>query len=553
MFMLGRDYRTGETALNGRLNDFRIYDHCLSPKEVKEISKGLVLHYKLDASSLKGSGNLINGLSGGGQCTISGNTVSVSGNNSDTYFYIKTTQSLTSGKTYKISCIGSFADGKYYYFPIGGQSNTGPGQLVVKNGYCSMVFVANNAIANAGTTIILDDTTRSPGAGTISNIMLEEVVGISDCSGYGRNGTISGQSVSINNISPRYNYNLLATNTSNWSVITNSGFSLPDGPTTMCFWSKPTVSATENTSRVQIDFGYFQYFTYVNYPYLIHNTDYKYKYVNYWSDGNWHFVTGVYDGTNLSIYIDGANVSPSTTTTTRSYQSDLIIRLMGNNFSDFRIYATALSADDIKDLYQTSAAIHNTGNIEAFEFVETNTASRELNPWPIIRRSGSGDYTTLEDGSIQFSTVVWWASDYIPISPTGKTYYYDIEFSNESGNLFYIGFEKYDSNKASGSNEECQYLVGSTQQHTRNRITGTINLSTANGNTAAYTRLRILNNWSNTSGKGTIHHISLKEVTTKTTSDIKKNGVFEGDAFIESKDASISHTGNVVCNQIIEI
>ena len=36
------------TYLNGFLNDVRIYDHCLSDKEVEEISKGLVLHYKLD-------------------------------------------------------------------------------------------------------------------------------------------------------------------------------------------------------------------------------------------------------------------------------------------------------------------------------------------------------------------------------------------------------------------------------------------------------------------------------------------------------------------------
>lgn len=36
------------SATGRYLNDFRVYNHCLSPKEVKEISKGLVLHYKMD-------------------------------------------------------------------------------------------------------------------------------------------------------------------------------------------------------------------------------------------------------------------------------------------------------------------------------------------------------------------------------------------------------------------------------------------------------------------------------------------------------------------------
>lgn len=35
-----------------KLNDFRLYDHCLSALEVKEISQALILHYKLDNSSI---------------------------------------------------------------------------------------------------------------------------------------------------------------------------------------------------------------------------------------------------------------------------------------------------------------------------------------------------------------------------------------------------------------------------------------------------------------------------------------------------------------------
>lgn len=55
---IGNGTYTSVFNFYGLMNDVRIYDHALSAKEVEEISKGLVLHYKLEGSC-GGSDNLI--------------------------------------------------------------------------------------------------------------------------------------------------------------------------------------------------------------------------------------------------------------------------------------------------------------------------------------------------------------------------------------------------------------------------------------------------------------------------------------------------------------
>jgi len=68
-FSVGRSYGTTTTYTGGLINDVRAYDHALSPKEVEEISKGLVLHYKLDDGYIESTTNLLSYPTPGSACS----------------------------------------------------------------------------------------------------------------------------------------------------------------------------------------------------------------------------------------------------------------------------------------------------------------------------------------------------------------------------------------------------------------------------------------------------------------------------------------------------
>jgi hypothetical protein len=99
-------------------------------------------------------------------------------------------------------------------------------------------------------------------------------------------------------------------------------------------------------------------------------------------------LTGTMDSSNVKFYIDGEEKGSIATGSTNGigYANNYIFiggEAAGNstsptnsNFvgkiSDVRIYATALSDDDIKELYETSVSIDNKSNIYSRQFEEND-------------------------------------------------------------------------------------------------------------------------------------------------------------------------------------
>ena len=153
---------------------------------------------------------------------------------------------------------------------------------------------------------------------------------------------------------------------------------------------------------------------------------------------------------------------------------------------------------------------------------------------------------------------------YVPVDPA-KSYYYDMIYSVDAGNQFYIGYERYDEDKAATSNNSCSYQVATkpTSDVRYVHISGAFNAiksTLSTGKPVAYIKLRILNKWSgsttDTTGNATIHSLSLREVDAGDSfgkQSITKTGLMTTDIFREGElGASIRQNGFIESESLIE-
>lgn len=426
-----------------RLNDVRIYNHCLSPKEVEEISKGLMLHYKLDN----------NGLSGFNFLTYSSLQYKINNFPSVNSAYTQTFEKIDGydcfhihSETLNVSAsfgwnvkdfinqypIGTkftfsgwiktdnITKGTTNYFSelyYGGSYNNngtstwiGEGSRITTNinssafnlsgqgwvyCYITSTFTRNDYTGMSALYYLRDwtgdiylrnfklevgdkPTIWSPNP---SDLGLDTSV-IYDSSGYNNNGEIIND-LQIISDSPRYSVATNLTTTSSHIHVSNLSVDGFSNSYTFTWWGNCSTYSGKmmwgfsDGARLNGIYNGNLWNTGdgSNNPLYAPGTTTQ---VSAPSVNVWHHFAMVGDGTQCLAYLDGILWGQAKTYKTISgtsiyfngWDSGTSYTLANTKISDFRIYSTALTANQIKELYDTSVSVGSFGNIYAREVVE---------------------------------------------------------------------------------------------------------------------------------------------------------------------------------------
>lgn len=218
---------------------------------------------------------------------------------------------------------------------------------------------------------------------------------VSDISGYSNNASV-GIGVGIGVQSPRYD--------ACYYFSAKSYLKFPNP-----IYAKKTIYGLTINMWVRLDSGCSGYATILsglndpisNFPWLAVNTESSGLWSYIWSNtpqyargmsnellslNAWYMITYVFNSGSVYWYLNGTRKGDITKYTTLNYiNADMEYLALGNSYSgtqwntnfcgwisDFRMFTTVLSADDVKALYQNSASITSTGQFMlAGEVVES--------------------------------------------------------------------------------------------------------------------------------------------------------------------------------------
>ena len=451
---IGASQANGSTYgnyLNGKLNDFRIYNHCLSIKEIKELSKGLVLHYKLndavgftDIIQNQNTYVVYNNFSGSGTTgTITNLSETFYGNVVRREVMTPNDTSLNSFKT-SLGGHGVYghrqtflANTKYvfwiYYRPIshmnirvGGTASNISGwteipPIAVGNGWYRVGQYRNGTVtsdktdniftsfytstAESGVPITIDWASPHLLAGT-TEIPLYDYPStvIQDSSGY--NHQASNNNVISDSDSPRYSQCMSFSGSSSYiKVLENKWMAQYAEEMTINLWAyAPNWSSVTNGGRIfsctesggfNIEggtSGYWRFAIYVatnaahtSHSYLssVSSATSSMFYLADLSPG-WHMFTIIYTTSGLTSFVDGVlhrNVDVTSYGVRYNTNARLFLGCEASTASptspyfngkesDFRLYYTALTADDIKELYEILTSVDRNHNLYTREVIE---------------------------------------------------------------------------------------------------------------------------------------------------------------------------------------
>ncbi len=431
-YYLGRDSRTGSTVLNGRLNDFRLYDHCLSATEVLEIAQGLVLHLKLDDyqqySSVLFDVRRADEWTGDG-CTVEqydANTIKMTDNGTgNRRIYHNTTNVWTlNGATYRIS-FKAKADTAGTILRLSRSIVDYSEDTSLTTSYISYTKYITTTTATTGGTISLQSNTAN-GVIYIQDLTIDRIL-VYDSSGYGHDGQYACgnaiPSTTTDSAGGRYIYKAHFNATNKKVIIPNlvtSGF----GSTyTFAWWScQSTFTGVMNwgfLNGVRLN-GLYNGNTWntndgSNNPLYNPGTTTQ---VTVPTTGVWYHWAMVADGTTCKVYKNGElwaqaktfKTISGTTLILNGYNLTTNYSCDNLKMSDFRLYSTALSEDYIKLLAKGLAKLDNHYKVHGIGFYETavtQSTTESIDPLSVSGGSSSSyglmAYSTA--GSTQGQTV----------------------------------------------------------------------------------------------------------------------------------------------------